>query len=307
METEKYDYIVIGAGPAGLASAQYAARGGLKTLVLDMAGPGGQVLQINELENYPGVYPIVNGIDFMMNMGAQAQAFGAKIVMANVSSIDKKGDLFTVLTKKSAYESPYLCIATGAIHRELGARGEAELKGRGVSYCAVCDGPFFRNKKIYVIGGGDSACSEAIYLSTLSKDVSIVHRRDSFRAQKALVDKMLSAGVKPVYDSVVKSINGTNKVESITLQNVKTGQETTVETDAVFIFTGMLPQTELVEMLEKDSAGYIKTNEEMETAVPGLFAVGDVRSKSFRQVVTAVSDGAIAAHRACELKLHSKN
>lgn len=263
METEKYDYIVIGAGPAGLASAQYAARGGLKTLVLDMAGPGGQVLQINELENYPGVYPIVNGSDFMMNMGAQAQAFGAKIEMANVSSIDKKGDLFTVLTKKAAYESPYLCIATGAIHRELGAKGESELKGRGVSYCAVCDGPFFRNKKIYVIGGGDSACSEAIYLSTLSKDVSIVHRRDSFRAQKALVDKMLSAGVKPVYDSVVKSINGTNKVESITLQNVKTGQETTVETDAVFIFTGMLPQTELVEMLEKDSAGYIKTNEEM--------------------------------------------
>ena len=307
METEKYDYIVIGAGPAGLASAQYAARGGLKTLVLDMAGPGGQVLQINELENYPGVYPIVNGSDFMMNMGAQAQAFGAKIEMANVSSIDKKGDLFTVLTKKAAYESPYLCIATGAIHRELGAKGESELKGRGVSYCAVCDGPFFRNKKIYVIGGGDSACSEAIYLSTLSKDVSIVHRRDSFRAQKALVDKMLTVGVKPVYDSVVKSINGTNKVESITLQNVKTGQETTVETDAVFIFTGMLPQTELVEMLEKDSAGYIKTNEEMETAVPGLFAVGDVRSKSFRQVVTAVSDGAIAAHRACELKLHSKN
>lgn len=306
METEKYDYIVVGAGPAGLASAQYAARGGLKTLVLDMAGPGGQVLQINELENYPGVYPIVNGADFMMNMGTQAQAFGAKIEMVNVSSIDKKGDTFIVVTKKATYEAPYLCIATGAIHRELGAKGEAELKGRGVSYCAVCDGPFFRNKKIYVIGGGDSACSEAIYLSTLTKDVSIVHRRDSFRAQKAVVDKMLAAGVKPVYDSVVKSINGTNKVESITLQNVKTGQETTLETDAVFIFTGMLPQTELVEMLEKDSAGYIKTNEEMETAVPGLFAVGDVRSKSFRQVVTAVSDGAIAAHKACELKLNSK-
>lgn len=306
METEKYDYIVVGAGPAGLASAQYAARGGLKTLVLDMAGPGGQVLQINELENYPGVYPIVNGVDFMMNMGTQAQAFGAKIEMVNVSSIDKKGDTFTVVTKKATYEAPYLCIATGAIHRELGAQGEAELKGRGVSYCAVCDGPFFRNKKIYVIGGGDSACSEAIYLSTLTKDVSIVHRRDSFRAQKAVVDKMLAAGVKPVYDSVVKSINGTNKVESITLQNVKTGQESTVETDAVFIFTGMLPQTELVDMLEKDSAGYIKTNEEMETAVPGLFAVGDVISKSFRQVVTAVSDGAIAAHKACELKLNSK-
>ena len=306
METEKFDYIVIGAGPAGLASAQYAARGGLKTLVLDMAGAGGQVLQINELENYPGVYPVVNGAEFMENMKVQAEAFGARIEMQNVSSIDKKGDVFSVATKKVVYEAPYLCIATGAIHRDLGVPGEENLKGRGVSYCAVCDGPFFRNKKIFVIGGGDSACSEAIYLSTLSKDVTIVHRRDSFRAQKAVVDKMLAAGVKPVYDSVVKSINGTNKVESLTLQNVKTGEETVVETDAVFIFTGMLPQTELVDMLPKDQAGYIITNDEMETDVPGLFAAGDVRSKSFRQVVTAVSDGAIAAHKACELKLHKK-
>lgn len=306
METEKFDYIVIGAGPAGLASAQYAARGGLKTLVLDMAGAGGQVLQINELENYPGVYPVVNGAEFMENMKVQAEAFGARIEMQNVSSIDKKGDVFSVATKKVVYEAPYVCIATGAIHRDLGVPGEESLKGRGVSYCAVCDGPFFRNKKIFVIGGGDSACSEAIYLSTLSKDVTIVHRRDSFRAQKAVVDKMLAAGVKPVYDSVVKSINGTNKVESLTLQNVKTGEETVVETDAVFIFTGMLPQTELVDMLPKDQAGYIITNDEMETNVPGLFAAGDVRSKSFRQVVTAVSDGAIAAHKACELKLHKK-
>ncbi len=306
METEKFDYIVIGAGPAGLASAQYAARGGLKTLVLDMAGAGGQVLQINELENYPGVYPVVNGAEFMENMKVQAEAFGARIEMQNVSSIDKKGDVFSVATKKVVYEAPYLCIATGAIHRDLGVPGEENLKGRGVSYCAVCDGPFFRNKKIFVIGGGDSACSEAIYLSTLSKDVTIVHRRDSFRAQKAVVDKMLAAGVKPVYDSVVKSINGTNKVESLTLQNVKTGEETVVETDAVFIFTGMLPQTELVDMLPKDQAVYIITNDEMETNVPGLFAAGDVRSKSFRQVVTAVSDGAIAAHKACELKLHKK-
>lgn len=306
METEKFDYIVIGAGPAGLASAQYAARGGLKTLVLDMAGAGGQVLQINELENYPGVYPVVNGAEFMENMKVQAEAFGARIEMQNVSSIDKKGEVFSVATKKVVYEAPYLCIATGAIHRDLGVPGEENLKGRGVSYCAVCDGPFFRNKKIFVIGGGDSACSEAIYLSTLSKDVTIVHRRDSFRAQKAVVDKMLAAGVKPVYDSVVKSINGTNKVESLTLQNVKTGEETVVETDAVFIFTGMLPQTELVDMLPKDQAGYIITNDEMETNVPGLFAAGDVRSKSFRQVVTAVSDGAIAAHKACELKLHKK-
>ena len=301
--TEKFDYIVIGAGPAGLASAQYAARGGLKTLVLDLAGSGGQVAQISELENYPGIYPSQNGSDFMANMQAQAEAFGAQIKMLAVTAIDKKADDFFVTTKEAVFQSSYLCLATGAIHRNLGLPGEAKFTGRGVSYCAVCDGPFFRGKKIFVIGGGDSACSEAIYLSTISDDVSIIHRRDSFRAQKALVEKMLASGVKPIYDSVVKSIDGNTKVQSITIQNVKTGQDQTLPADGIFIFAGMLPQTKLVEMLEKDQAGYIKTNDTMETAIPGLFAVGDVRSKSFRQVVTAVSDGAIAAHRACELKL----
>lgn len=296
-----YDYIIIGAGPAGLASAQYAARGGLKTLVLDMAGAGGQVMQIMDLENYPGVFPAVNGNDFMETMKKQAEDFGVEIKIEQIVSIDKPGALFVVKSRKNSYEGKCLCIATGAIHKSLGVPGEAELSGRGVSYCAVCDGPFFRNKKIVVVGGGDSAVSEAIYLSTLSKDVKIVHRRDSFRAQKALVDKMLAAGVEPVYNSVVKSINGTSKVESVSIENVETGAVNQLETDSVFIFTGILPQTDLVDMLPKDEAGYIETNENMETMIPGLFAAGDVRSKSFRQVVTAVSDGAIAAHSAAEI------
>lgn len=296
-----YDYIIIGAGPAGLASAQYAARGGLKTLVLDMAGAGGQVMQIMDLENYPGVFPAVNGNDFMETMKKQAEDFGVEIKIEQIVSIDKPGALFVVKSRKNSYEGKCLCIATGAIHKSLGVPGEAELSGRGVSYCAVCDGPFFRNKKIVVVGGGDSAVSEAIYLSTLSKEVKIVHRRDSFRAQKALVDKMLAAGVEPVYNSVVKSINGTSKVESVSIENVETGAVNQLETDSVFIFTGILPQTDLVDMLPKDEAGYIKTNENMETMFPGLFAAGDVRSKSFRQVVTAVSDGAIAAHSAAEI------
>lgn len=295
-----YDYIIIGGGPAGLASAQYAARSGLKTLVLDLAGAGGQVMQINDLENYPGVYPAVNGSDFMETMKKQAEDFGVEIKIEQIVSIDKPGALFVVKSRKNSYEGKCLCIATGAIHKSLGVPGEAELSGRGVSYCAVCDGPFFRSKKIVVVGGGDSAVSEAIYLSTLSKDVKIVHRRDSFRAQKALVDKMLAAGVEPVYNSVVKSINGTSKVESVSIENVETGAVNQLETDSVFIFTGILPQTDLVDMLPKDEAGYIKTNENMETMIPGLFAAGDVRSKSFRQVVTAVSDGAIAAHSAAE-------
>lgn len=297
---EIYDYIIIGAGPAGLASAQYAARSGVKTVVLDLAGAGGQVMQITELENYPGVFPTVNGVDFMENMKKQAEAFGAKVEIVQVTSIDKLGQNYIVKSKNKTYEAPYLCLATGAAHRNLGVPGEKELTGRGVSYCAVCDGPFFPNKKIIVVGGGDSACSEAIYLSTISKDVKIIHRRDQFRAQKAVVDKMISSGVTPVYDSVVKSINGQGRVQSITVENVKTGEQTEIEADAVFIFAGMIPQTDLVEMLPKDEAGYIITNEKMETVMPGLFAAGDVRSKSFRQIVTAVSDGAIAAHEVGE-------
>lgn len=300
LETEKFDYVIIGAGCAGLASAQYAARGGLSVLVLDLAGAGGQVLQIADLENYPGVFPAVDGATYMMTMQKQAESFGAKIVQAQVLSIDKTGGSFLVKTKKASYEATCLCIATGAIHRNLEVPGEKELSGRGVSYCATCDGPFFRNKKIVVVGGGDSACSEAIYLSTISGDVSIIHRRDKFRAQQAVIDKMLEAGVKPVYDSVVKSINGEGRVQSVTIENVKTGEQSELSTDAVFIFTGMLPQTDLVEMLPKDPSGYILTDENMETSVPGLFAAGDVRSKPFRQVVTAVSDGAIAAHVASE-------
>ncbi len=300
METINFDYIIIGAGPAGLSSAQYAARSGLKTIVLEGMGAGGQVAQIFELENYPGVFPAVNGYDFVETMRKQAEAFGAQIKQVQVSSIDKKGKDFVIQTKDITYTAPTLCIATGAVHKNLGVEGEAELTGRGVSYCATCDGPFFRNKKIVVIGGGDSACSEAVYLASLSKDVKIVHRRDEFRAQKAIVDKMLAAGVEPVYDSVVKKINGEAKVTGLTLENVKTGKQTELECDAVFIFAGMVPQTDLVDMIKKDISGYIITDENMQTSIPGLLAAGDVRSKPFRQIVTAASDGAIAANTAKE-------
>ncbi|MCR5253836.1 MAG: thioredoxin-disulfide reductase [Treponema sp.] len=298
METKTFDYIIIGAGPAGLASAQYAARGGLSTVVIDASGAGGQVSQISDLENYPGVYPALNGSFFMENMKLQAEAFGAEFEEATVSSIDKRGETFVVTTKKVIYEAPALCIATGAIHTELGVPGEKEFAGRGVSYCAVCDGPFFANKKIFVVGGGDSACSEATYLASLSKDVTIIHRRSSFRAQKAVVEKMRDAGVKPLYDTIVKEVKGDNVVTSLVIQNVQTGVVQEISADALFVFTGMLPQTELVDMLPKDEGGYIVTDEDMMTPMPGLFAAGDVRSKSFRQIVTAVSDGAIAAHAA---------
>lgn len=298
MEELLYDYIIIGGGVAGLASAQYAARGGLKTVVIQGSSFGGQVMQIADLENYPGVYPNVSGADFIEKMQEQTMAFGAKMEYGPVTSIDKVENTFTVKTKSKTFKAPAVLIATGAVHRNLGVPGEKELTGRGVSYCATCDGPFFKNKRIVVVGGGDSACSEAIYLSTLSNDVKIIHRRDSFRAQQAVIDKMLKSGVQPVYDSVVKSVNGSNKVESVTVENVKTGKTEELACDAVFVFVGMLPQNELVDMLKKDDQGYIITGEDMETSVPGLFAAGDVRAKSFRQIVTAVADGAVAANSA---------
>lgn len=304
MQTFDYDYIIIGSGPAGLASAQYASRGGLKTLVLESMGYGGQVMQISELENYPGLFPSINGADYILTMKNQAEAFGATIINQAVTSIDKLNNVFVIKTRSGEYKSKCVCLATGAIHKNLNVPGEKEFTGRGVSYCAVCDGPFFKNKRIVVVGGGDSACSEASYLTSISNDVSIIHRRDSFRAQKAVVDNMIEKGVKPIFDCVVKKINGSAKVSSVTLENVKTGQVFEKECDAVFIFTGMEAQTSLVQMLSKDENGYIITNEKMETGIPGLYVAGDVRSKSFRQIVTAVSDGAIAANSAKEFINH---
>lgn len=306
--TEKtYDFIIIGAGVAGLAAAQYAARGGLKTLVLDLSLPGGQALTIPNLENYPGLFPSISGTDFCQNMKAQAESFGAEIVQASVKAIDKVENTFRVETIKEKYLGYTVLIATGAGHRKLNVKGEMELEGRGVSYCATCDGPFFRNRKIFVIGGGDSACDEAMYLSTLSDDITLVHRRDELRAQKAVADRLLAnEKVKVLFNSKVKEIKGEGRVQSIEIENVQTGDVTEYPTDAVFIFAGMNPVTELVEMLPKDEAGYIKTDDSMQTLIPGMYAAGDIRSKSFRQVVTAVSDGAIAAHSAGEFVRNMK-
>ena len=301
LNEKNYDYIVIGSGVAGLASAQYAARGGLKTLVVDISIPGGQALTIPVLENYPGLFPAVSGIQFCQNMAEQAKSFGAEIIQSEVLSIDKIDATFKIETPKEKFSAYSILISTGAEHKKLGVPGEAELEGRGVSYCATCDGPFFRNKKIFVIGGGDSACDEAMYLSTLTDDVTLVHRRDKLRAQKAVADRLLAnPKVKVMFNSKVKQIKGDGRVQSVELENVLTSEITECQCDAVFIFAGMNPVTKLVDMLPKDEGGYIKTQEDMSTMIPGLYVAGDIRSKSFRQVVTAVSDGAIAAHSAGE-------
>ena len=301
METISCDYIIVGAGSAGLASAQYAARAGLRTVVFDPLGPGGQVLQIFDLENYPGVFPAVTGSDFIDTMKKQAESFGARIVQAKIDSIDKIKNTFYVHTEIGEYSSFALLIATGAEHRMLGVPGEKELTGRGVSYCATCDGPFFRNKAVVVVGGGDSACTEALYLASLSPHITLVHRKAQFRAQYAVVEKVKNdKNITVKYNTVVKEIRGNGRVQSVLLEDTETGDETDLPADAVFIFVGMKARTELFDTLPKDGAGYIVTNEKMETIVPGLYCAGDVRAKPFRQIVTAVSDGAIAAHEAAE-------
>lgn len=295
------DFLIIGAGSAGLTAAMYAARSRISTIVIDSSGSGGQVLQIADLENYPGIFPAVNGYEIAEKMQKQAESFGAKIIQTQVSSIKKEDDLFTVETEKETYRAHAILIATGAEHRALGAPGEKELRGRGVSYCAVCDGPFFRNKKIVVVGGGDSACTEALFLAGLGEKVILVHRRDTLRAQKVNIDRInANEKISVEYDSAVKEIKaGANgAVGSVVLENIKSGAQKEIEANAVFIFVGMNPRTDLVKDILKDEAGYIKTDELMQTSIKGIFAAGDVRSKPLRQIITAASDGAVAAYAA---------
>lgn len=299
MKTD-YDIIIIGAGAAGMAAAQYACRANLKVLVIEEKAPGGQAILIDSLENYPGYAEPINGFAFAENMRKQAAGFGAEFTTAKTEALVKNADAsFTVTTSDKTYTALAVIIATGAEHRSPGIQGEHELRGKGVSYCATCDGPFFRNKRIVVVGGGDAACDEALFLSNLTDKVTMVHRRDSFRAQKALVTRTLNnPHIKAIFDTTVKEIKGSTAVTSVVLQNVKTQEEQELACDAVFFFVGMKPNTELVPEVKKDTTGYIVTDEDMRTSIEGLYAAGDIRAKSFRQVVTAVADGAIAAHTA---------
>jgi len=296
------DLLIIGAGPAGLTAAQYGARANLRVLVLEQLSPGGQALYIDALENYPGIAPDKSGFDFSEDLRQQAENFGAKLLAEEVKTLNKEGGLFTAaLANGKTLKSPAVIIATGAKHRTLDIPGEKEFSGRGVSYCATCDGPFFKGKKIFVVGGGDTACVEAQYLSHLSNQVILIHRREKFRAQKALADRVLhNPNIKVRFNTVMKEIRGSGKVTSVLLEEKGASGEESA--DAVFIFTGIVPQTSLVSgangnlKAELDETGYIITDQKMATSVPGLFAAGDVRTTPFRQVVTAAADGAVAAH-----------
>ncbi|HPE88314.1 MAG TPA: thioredoxin-disulfide reductase [Spirochaetales bacterium] len=299
---ESYDLVIVGAGAAGLGAAQYGARANLKTLVIEEMAHGGQALLIDKLENYPGIPEPVDGYTWSETMRTQAVDFGAAVMSSSVASVRKDGERFVIETGDGTIEAKAVVIATGAKHRHLGAKGEEEFAGRGVSYCATCDGPFFRGKRMIVVGGGDSACDEAMFLSKLADKVVMVHRKDRFRAQKAVAARVLSnPKIEVRFETVLDEIKGTKAVESAVLRNLRSGEVEVVPTAAVFVFVGSIPQVDaLPPEVAKDDSGSIVTNDRMETSVPGLFAAGDVRATPFRQVITAVSDGAIAAHCAAQ-------
>ena len=300
-DTKNYDIIIVGGGPAGLACGQYSARAGRKTVIIEEMAPGGQTMIIDEIENYPGLEKI-SGYELAMKFAQQATGFGCEIAYAAVNFIKRLDDgSFELTTSDGTFASPVVVIATGAKHRNLEVPGEKEMIGHGVSYCATCDGPFFRKKKILVCGGGDSACQESMYLRKLSDDVTVTHRRDRFRAQASIVKAMTDAGIKTKMNTTVQSINSeNNKVRSVTFLDKTSGETYTEEFDGVFIFVGNIPQTQLVPDCEKDEAGFIKTDSRMMTSIPGIYAIGDVRATPFRQIVTAAADGAVAAHYASE-------
>jgi thioredoxin reductase (NADPH) len=295
------DVIIIGAGAAGLTAAQYAARANLNALVLEELAPGGQCLIIDNLENYPGFPDPLPGIELTQKFEEQARNFGAETVISSVHAVSKKGNLFTVDTDNGPLTAPVVIMATGAKHKKLGIPGEEEFAGRGVSYCATCDGPFFKGKRMLVAGGGDAACDEAMFLAKLTDQVIMVHRRDRFRAQPALAERTLSnPNIEVRWNTEAKVIRGDGKVQEVVLWRNDKDENYTEETEAVFVFIGSVPQTQVIKDLdaELDEVGYIVTNQCMETSVPGLFAIGDVRATPFRQIVVAAGEGAISAHAA---------
>ncbi|MBQ1962522.1 MAG: thioredoxin-disulfide reductase [Clostridia bacterium] len=291
-----YDIIIIGAGPAGMTAALYALRAEKSVLILDGNGYGGQIAQSQGVENYPGI-PSVNGMDFADALMGQIQALGVEMEFALATAIRKEGDLFTVESDGGTYEGRSVILATGLKHRKLGVEGEESFLGRGVSFCAVCDGAFFRRMDVAVVGGGNTAVQDALYLAEICSRVYLVHRRDQFRAEEAVVTRLKEhPNITCVLDSTVASINGDTALRSLTVENRKTGERSTIEVAAVFEAVGMETQNgAFAELVALDEDGYLLAGEDCKTSVKGLFAAGDCRRKSIRQLTTAVCDGTVAA------------
>lgn len=291
-----YDTLIIGSGPAGMTAALYAARSNLKVGIIEQGAPGGQMNNTSEIENYPG-YDNISGPELSMKMYEPLEKFSVEHIYGIVQKVEDAGEVKRVITDDSNYEAKTVIIATGAKYKLLNVKGEDEFTSRGVSYCAVCDGAFFRNQDLLVVGGGDSAVEEAIYLTQFAKSVTIVHRRDELRAQKILQDRAFANNkISFIWDSVVEEIQGNNiKVSNVLIKNVKTGQITNHDFGGVFIYVGMIPVSSMVSNLGIcDQDGWILTDDQMKTTRPGIFAIGDVRQKNLRQITTAVGEGAIA-------------
>ena len=294
-----YDTIIIGAGPAGMTAALYAARSNLKVALIEGGLPGGQMNNTSDIENYPG-YANISGPELAEKMFEPLENLGVEHLYGFVETIEDHGDVKKVITDDEEFETRTVIVATGSKHRLLGVPGEEELNSRGVSYCAVCDGAFFRDQDLLVVGGGDSAVEEAIFLTQFAKSVTIVHRRDELRAQKVLQDRAFAnEKINFIWDSVVKEIKGENRVESVVIENVKTNQVTEHAFGGVFIYVGLDPVSDFTKDLQiQDESGWIVTDDHMKTSVAGIYAIGDVRQKDLRQITTAVGDGAIAGQEA---------
>lgn len=295
--TGEYDLIIIGAGPAGLTAGLYAGRSGLKALILDKMFAGGQVLLTDSIENFPGFKNGIQSFELIENLSYQVKDVGVEIKQEEIIEI-ANNNLKLIKTNLSSYSAKSIIIATGAYPKKLGIKGENEFNAKGVSYCAVCDGALFKGKVVSVVGGGDRALEEALYLSKLVKKVYLIHRRDKFRAAKIIQDRVLSSSkIEIIYNSIVLSAQGTNKLEELSLKNVLTEKITDIKCDAVFVAIGLVPNTSFLRnTIKLDGNGFIVTDENFCVGIPGIFAAGDCRKNNLKQVVTACAEGAIAVN-----------
>ena len=302
---KQYDIVIIGAGPAGLAAGLYAGRARMSTLIIEKEKDGGQIVQTAEIENYPGGLLEDSGPSLVARFAAQAEKFGCEKVLDTVKEVELDGPVKKIVCNKETYEAKAVIIASGASPSHIGCPGEAEFTGKGVSYCATCDAAFFEDFEVYVVGGGDAAVEEAMYLTKFARKVTIIHRRDELRAAKSIQEKAFkNEKLAFMWNSVIKEIKGDGLVNSMIVENTKTGEQTEIVADeddgifGIFVFIGFKPATAVFEGKVNMEKGYIVTDQEMRTNVPGVYAAGDCRVKDLRQVITAASDGAIAAWQA---------
>lgn len=300
-EKNLYDILIIGGGPAGYTAALYGARSGFRTAVLEKLSPGGQMATTSDVENYPGFPGVVDGFELGEKMQQGAEQAGAETVYAEVTSVDLKADPKVVETSEGTYLGRTVIIATGAHPRKLGLAQEENLVNRGISYCATCDGSFYKDKTVVVNGGGNTAVGDALYLAKLARKVYLVHRRDTLRATPIYLQRLKDAHVEIIWNSVISGLEADKKLTAVDVKNVMTGEVTKLPADGLFVAIGQLPENSLVAgQVATDKAGYIVAGEDTKTSVPGVFAIGDVRTKQVRQIITAAADGAVAVHFAEE-------